>query len=334
MSRQAVLKFLRAHPESCLSGEEMSRTLGLSRTAVWKAVDALRKEGYTIEARSGQGYRLLETPDHLSEAEVRAFLGTPEGIGRKLICLEEIDSTNNYAKQLALSGGEDGTVILAEQQTAGRGRMDRVFASPKGLGIYLTVLLRPDLPPERLMPVTALAGVAVCRAVSEACGLELDLKWPNDPVLRGKKVCGILTELSLEAETGRLQSLVLGIGLNVHQKPEDFPPELREMAASLDQALSEPVSRPRLAAALIRQLDRLHQTLYDGELQEDLEEYRRRCVNLGKPLQLLHSDGSREQVEGLGIDQDFALRVRRADGSVQAVRSGEVSVRGLYGYAE
>lgn len=334
MSRQAVLKFLRAHQESCLSGEEMSRELGLSRTAVWKAVDALRKEGYTIEARSGQGYRLLETPDRLSEAEVRDFLGNPKGVGRKLICLEEIDSTNNYAKQLALSGGEDGTVILAEQQTAGRGRMDRAFASPKGLGIYLSVLLRPDLPPERLMPVTALAGVAVCRAVSEVCGLELGLKWPNDPVLHGKKLCGILTELSLEAETGRLQYLVLGIGLNVHQKPEEFPPELREMATSLDQALTEPVSRPRLAAALIREVDRLYQTLYDGEMQEDLEEYRRRCVNLGKPLQLIRPDGSREQAEGLEIDQDFALRVRREDGSVQVVRSGEVSVRGLYGYAE
>ena len=333
MSRETVLALLRAGEGTYLSGEELSRRLGLSRTAVWKAVDALRREGYVIEARAGLGYRLAETPDALTEPEIRSFLGETAAVGRELRCFDEIDSTNNYAKQIALSGAADGTVIVADCQTAGRGRMDRSFQSPKGKGIYLTALLRPSLPPERLLPVTALAGVAVCAAVERVCGVRPGLKWPNDPVLGGKKLCGILTELSVEAETGRVQYLVLGIGVNVLQTAEDFTPEVAEMAASLAMALGRPVSRPALAAALIEELDRLYAALKAGDLGDYLAIYRRDCVNLGKTVQLL-SPGGRETVTAVGIDGDFGLVVRGDDGRERAVRSGEVSVRGLYGYVE
>lgn len=333
MSRETVLALLRAGEGTYLSGEELSRRLGLSRTAVWKAVDALRREGYVIEARAGLGYRLAETPDALTEPEIRSFLGETAAVGRELRCFDEIDSTNNYAKQIALSGAADGTVIVADCQTAGRGRMDRSFQSPKGKGIYLTALLRPSLPPERLLPVTAMAGVAVCAAVERVCGVRPGLKWPNDPVLGGKKLCGILTELSVEAETGRVQYLVLGIGVNVLQTAEDFTPEVAEMAASLAMALGRPVSRPALAAALIEELDRLYAALKAGDLGDYLAIYRRDCVNLGKTVQLL-SPGGRETVTAVGIDRDFGLVVRGDDGRERAVRSGEVSVRGLYGYVE
>lgn len=334
MSRKQVLELLRSE-EGFLSGQELSRRLGLSRAAVWKAVESLRKEGYEIEARTGLGYRLAAAPDVLTEAEIRSRLGPTEAVGRTLCCLEQVDSTNNFAKQLAQQGAPDGTAVLAESQTAGRGRMDRSFQSPRGEGIYLSVLLRPQVTPERLPPVTALAGVAVCAAVERVCGVRPGLKWPNDPVLNGKKLCGILTEVSLEAETGRLQSLVVGIGVNVLQTAESFSPEVREVATSLLQALGRPVSRPLLAAALLEELDRMNRDLRTGDLSEWLAAYRRDCVNLGRTVQLIpFGGGERETAEAVDIDGEFSLVVRLPDGGVKKVRSGEVSVRGLYGYTE
>nr|WP_325185627.1 biotin--[acetyl-CoA-carboxylase] ligase [uncultured Oscillibacter sp.] len=333
MSRRTVLELLRGR-EDFLSGEDLSRRLGLSRAAVWKAVDALRKEGYAIEARTGLGYRLTAAPDAMTESEIRSFLGETALVGRTLQCFDELDSTNLRAKQLALAGAPDGAVVTADCQTAGRGRMDRSFQSPRGKGVYLTALLRPDLPPERLLPVTAMAGVAVCDAVEELCGVRPGLKWPNDPVLGGKKLCGILTELSLEGETGRVQYLVLGIGVNVGQTAGDFTPEVAEMATSLAMALGRSVSRPALAAAEIRALDRLYADLLEGNLAPYLAACRRDCVNLGRTVQLISPDGTRETARALDIDDDFSLVVRGSAGEVKTVRSGEVSVRGMYGYTE
>ena len=331
-SREAVLSLLRGE-EGFLSGQELSRRLKLSRAAVWKAVDALRGEGYEIEARTGLGYRLTAAPDVLTEAEIRSFLGPTRLVGRELRCFEELDSTNNYLK--SWTGGPDGAAVTAESQTAGRGRMDRSFQSPRGQGIYLSVLLRPPLPPDRLPPVTALAGVAVCAAVERVCGARPGLKWPNDPVLCGKKLCGILTELSLEAETGRVQCLVLGIGVNVGQGEEDFSPEVREVATSLRQALGRSVSRPQLTAALLEELDRAYAALLAGDLSAYLEAYRSRCVNLGKTVRLLpFGGGEPETAQAVDIDGEFGLVVRGADGKERTVRSGEVSVRGLWGYTE
>ena len=183
--------------------------------------------------------------------------------------------------------------------------------------------------------MTALAGVAVCAAVERVCGVRPGLKWPNDPVLCGKKLCGILTEMSLEAETGRVQSLVLGIGINVGQQPEDFSPEVREVATSLLQVLGRPVSRPQLTAALLEELDRAYSALLAGDLSEYQAAYRRDCVNLGKTVQLLpFGGGERETAQAVDIDEEFSLVVRGADGKERTVRSGEVSVRGLWGYTE
>ena len=331
-SREDVLSLLRAG-DQFLSGQELSRRLGLSRAAVWKAVDALRREGYEIEARTGLGYRLTAAPDALTEPEIRSFLGETAVVGRELRCFDELDSTNNYLK--TQTAAPDGTAAVADSQTAGRGRMDRSFQSPKGRGIYLSVLLRPPLPPERLLPVTALAGVAVCAAVERVCGVRPGLKWPNDPVLNGKKLCGILTEMSLEAETGRVQSLVLGIGVNVGQGPEDFSPEVREMATSLLQALGQPVSRPRLTAALLEELDRAYAALLAGDLSAYLAAYRRDCVNLGKTVQLIpFGGGERETAQAVDVDGEFSLVIRGSGGRERTVRSGEVSVRGLWGYAD
>lgn len=329
MSREKVLALLRDR-EGYLSGEELSRELGLSRAAVWKAVEALRKDGYAIEARTGLGYRLTAAPDALTEREVRRFLGQPGVLGRELHCLETIDSTNTYAKKLAMSGAPDGTVVIANDQTAGRGRMGRTFQSPKDKGIYLSVLLRPEMEPQRLMPVTAMAGIAVADAVEAVCGVRPGLKWPNDPVIGNKKLCGILTEMSLEGETGRVQYLVLGIGINVGQA--DLTEDVAAIATSLSAYLGRPVSRPQLAAALIKELEKLYETLKGGDLSRYLAAYRRDCVNLGKTVQLLGED--REVVTAVDIDGEFGLVVRTEDGREKTVRSGEVSVRGMYGYVE
>lgn len=333
MSREKVLSLLRERENAYLSGEELSRTLGLSRAAVWKAVEALRKDGYLIEARTGLGYRLTASPDALTEPEVRRFLGQTQLLGKELHCLDTIDSTNLYAKKLAMAGTAEGAVVIANNQTAGRGRMGRSFQSPKDKGIYISFLLRPALPPQRLMPVTAMAGVAVCDAVEKVCGVRPGLKWPNDPVIGKRKISGILTEMSLEGETGQIQYLVLGIGINACQSAEDFSPEVADMATSLAAYLGRPVSRPELTAALIREVERLYLTLLSGDLTEYLGAYRRDCVNIGKTVQLINGE-TREVVTAVDVDGEFGLVVRTAEGTEKTVRSGEVSVRGMYGYVE
>ena len=331
MSQKTMLALLRSASGSYVSGEQVSEQLGLSRAAVWKAVDALRKKGYDIEARAGVGYRLVSAPDLVTEEEIRAFL---PGWQREIRCFEEIDSTNTYLKKLAMTGAPHGTAAVADSQTAGRGRMDRVFQSPKGKGIYLSVLLRPDLPPQKLLPVTALCGVGVCRAVERVCGIRPQLKWPNDPVVNGKKLCGILTEMSLEGETGRLQYLVLGVGLNVAQTAADFTPDVAAMATSVNEAAGSNVSRAALIAAMLEEIDALYDALCRDDTAAYLAEYRARCVNLGKTVQLIRPDGSRDTVTAETVDEEFSLVVRYPDGHQETVRSGEVSVRGMYGYVE
>lgn len=266
------------------------------------------------------------------EQAIRELLQETAVVGKTLLCFDVLDSTNTYLKRLAQEGAADGTVAIADCQTAGRGRMERTFQSPAGKGIYLSVLLRPDLPPERLLPVTALAGVAVCDAVERVCGVRPGLKWPNDLVLNGKKLCGILTEMGLD--TARRPWLVVGIGINVSQMTEDFLPEVAGIATSLAAELQRDVSRPALIAALIGELDRLYDALTSGNLSVYRSAYRRDCVNIGKTVQLIRADGSREVAEAVDVDDDFGLTVCTVGGQRRTVRSGEVSVRGLYGYIE
>lgn len=334
MSRQKVLKLLKSRPADHISGEEIAQKLGLSRAAVWKAVDALRREGYTVEARTGLGYRLTGVADALSEAEIRGFLGETEIVGRELTCLDTVDSTNTYLKRRAMAGAAEGLVVTADCQTGGRGRMERVFQNPAGKMVALSVLLRPTVPLERLTSITAQVAVALCDAIEEVCGLRPQIKWTNDLVLNRKKLCGILTEMALEGETGQLQYLVTGMGINVHQTKADFSGEVAQMATSLDMELGIQVSRPRLAAAELRALDRLYGDIRRNDVGRYLEAYRRDCVTLGKPVQLISADGTRETAQALDIDDDFGLRVRLADGSGRTVRTGEVSVRGMYGYVD
>lgn len=263
----------------------------------------------------------------LTAEAIRACLDE-DTVCPELRCFREIDSTNSYLKREVLSGAPHGTVAVADCQSAGRGRLGRAFLSPAGKGIYLSVLFRPQLPPEKLTSCTGMAAVAVCRAVESVCGARPQIKWTNDLVLGGGKLCGILAETVLAPEgTG----LIIGVGINVDHCREDFGPEVGKLATSL--ALEGyAVSRPALAAALIRELYRLENDL-GGDTAPWVAEYRRRCVNLGKEVRLLWTEGC-ERAEALDVDDTFGLVVRRRDGSLYTVRTGEVSVRGLYGYVE
>ena len=241
--------------------------------------------------------------------------------------LDTVDSTNTYAKQLALQGAADGTVVLAQRQTAGRGRLGRSFQSDAPLGLYLSVLWRIDLPAEQLMALPALTAVAACRAVERVCNCTVEIKWPNDLVLQGRKVGGILTESVWD---GGQCATVAGIGINVSHTAEDFAAELREMAASLQMLLNREVSRGALAAALIEELDLLRAEVTDA-WDAWLVEYRRRCLTLGKEVRIIRGE-ERQTAVVLDVDDTFGLVVRRSDGTEETVRAGEVSVRGLYGY--
>lgn len=242
--------------------------------------------------------------------------------------LESADSTNSHAAALARSGAPDGTVVIADSQSGGRGRLGRVFQSPKGKGLYLSILWRPDCQPQQLFPLTALAAVAVCRAVERVTGTRPGIKWPNDLVLGKKKVGGILTEMAADPESGLADHVVLGIGINVHQACYDG--ETAQLASSLDEQLGIEISRTALAAALLEELDTLrHRILFQPALW--LEEYRSACLNLGRTVQLIQN-GERTLAVAMDVDGEYGLMVRMMDGSHVMIRSGEVSVRGLYGY--
>ena len=328
MSKQKILSLLN-QSEGYLSGAEMSRQLGISRAAISKAVESLRQEGYEIDAVTNRGYKLLSSPDRLTEGEILPYLSVRH-VARHLEVFATIDSTNNYLKRE--SGNlPDGATAVADQQTGGRGRLGRSFASPEGKGIYYSVLLRPDLPPAEAVNLTAYVAVAVCNGIEETTGVRPQIKWTNDIVMNGRKVCGILTEMAIEGETAALQYIVTGIGVNVNQTAEDWPEELKAIAGSIAQAVGHPVRRGRLAACLLNALDRVYLDWLAGNHASYLEQYRKDCLTVGREVKLLRSGGE-EIATAIGIDDKFGLIVRHPDGREETVTSGEVSVRGLYGY--
>lgn len=329
MTKESVLTLLR-ETEGFLSGERMSQTLNMSRTAVWKAVQALRDEGYVIESVTNRGYRLAAAPDKLNQDEIRRLLGDHPWAERVRV-LEETDSTNNAAKDLAAHGAPEGTVVIAERQTSGKGRLGRSFVSPPGVGLYLSAVLRPEVPPASLLHLTAVAAEATVEAIFETAGVRPGIKWTNDLVLDRRKLVGILTELSLQAESGLVEYVVVGIGTNCNHVPEDFPSEVRPIAVSLLEATGRAVDRNAYAAALIRQLHKASQTLFTGKA-EWMARYTSDCVTIGQDIKVVRGDTER-LAHADGIDQDGALLVTYEDGSKGTVSSGEVSVRGMYGYA-
>lgn len=325
MLKQKVLQRLRSGG-SPLSGQQISRELGVSRAAVWKAVEALRREGYEIESVPRQGYRLLHTTDALCAEEILAALAAHPWQDRIRV-LDCVDSTNTMAKALAAQGAPAGTVLIADHQTGGRGRLGRSFLSPEGVGIYLSVILRPQVRPDKILHLTAMAAEYLTQAVEEVCGVTPGIKWTNDLVMNRKKISGILTELSVEAESGLVQYVVVGIGVNCNQT--GFDPAIADIATSLALETGQPVDRNLLAAAMIRAMHRLSEQLLTD--RDWLRRYEAVCVTLGQEVKLVRGDEVRYAFAE-GLDDAAALLVRYPDGSREAIACGEVSVRGMYGY--
>ena len=243
---------------------------------------------------------------------------------------DTIGSTNTEAKQLADQGAPHGTALIAGHQTGGRGRLGRIFQSPAGKGVYLSLILRPNCPPQSLMHLTCAAAAAMCNAIEDTAGFRPGIKWTNDLVFNRKKLGGILTELSVDPVTGLIRYVVIGIGINCTQQPEEFSPELRDMASSLSAVAGRTVSPFSLAAAMLSSLHSMDKNLLAGKASI-LSSYRKDCVTLGQEIVLIRGE-DRQYGTALDIDDEGGLLVRFQDGAVRTVTSGEVSVRGMYGY--
>lgn len=317
-----------------ISGETASKDLGVSRAAVNSAVMSLRKDGYGIDSSTNRGYMLTSRPDRLDAGSIGAFLSDERM--SDVTVLPVVDSTNTYCKDLAGKGAPQGTVVISDCQTGGKGRRGRSFLSPSGVGLYLSYLMRPESGIEKISEITCWTAVAVCEAIKDCYGLDSQIKWVNDLLMNQKKICGILTEASFEAESGTINSLIIGIGINVNEKRSDFPDELEQIATSVSIENGEKsFMRSELAAALIKRLDRLASGWPD-EHEEYLGSYRRHCITTGNKIAAFTTVAGESEPrtgEALSIADDFSLEVRFDDsGSVTCLKSGEVSVRGLYGY--
>ena len=327
--KNRILEELKANNGQPISGEEISRRLGISRTAVWKHINRLRSEGYSIESQTNSGYRLSASPDVLSLSELEPLLDT-RIIGRSIIYLDSTASTNMYAKKTAEEPFQEGTVIIAEEQTAGRGRLGRQWVSPKGKGIWMSLLLKPDILPADAPKLTIAAAQAVSRALWKCCRLDAGIKWPNDIVVSGKKLCGILTEMSAEAD--EIKSVVVGIGINVNLDAEDFGPEISDIATSVRLQKGSIVSRKLLAASVLNEFEKVYDIfVQEGTIKPFLEEYKSRSAVLGKEIRVI---SKKEEIIGLAedISEEGHLVVKLPDGTQKEIMSGEVSVRGLLGY--
>jgi BirA family biotin operon repressor/biotin-[acetyl-CoA-carboxylase] ligase len=317
-SEEHVLAFLAEAPDEFVSGEAISDKLGLSRAAVWKHVNALRAQGYRIDAVPARGYRLVEIPDRLGPLEIGPLLHTQE-IGQVLHCFDELPSTSDHLKELAERDAVHGEVVVAECQTAGRGRRGRGWSSPAGRNLYLSVLLRPQLPPQRAPELTLVAAVAVCDACRQA-GVEATIKWPNDVLAGGRKLAGILTELS--AEPDQVHWVVLGLGVNLNATEDDLPEELREGATSLALERGEQVPRALFAAALLSILEKWVERHAAGGFAPIRSAWRERSSTLGQ-LVRVEADGGEITGVAEDVDETGALLVRHAGGLTRVV-SGDV----------
>lgn len=312
-----------------ISGQQLCEQFQVSRTAVWKVINQLKEEGYQVEAVRNKGYRIIESPDVLTREELAVQIGdATRWAGQEIVCFTETDSTNVRARKLGENGAAHGTLVVAEQQTAGRGRRGRGWESPAGSSIYMSLLLRPDFLPNKAPMLTIVMAYSVATALREQTGLDFRIKWPNDIVLNGKKVVGILTEMSTEIEY--INHVVIGVGINVNT--EAFPEEICATATSIRRESGKTWRRAELIAAILRQFEVQYERFVK---EEDLaylrEAYDAILVNCNREVRILgEKDGYR--AVALGIDDQGELLVRKEDGTVTSVYAGEVSVRGIYGY--
>jgi BirA family biotin operon repressor/biotin-[acetyl-CoA-carboxylase] ligase len=318
--REQILKIFKESNGTFVSGETLSKALNCSRTTIWKHIEELRNEGYTFEAVRRSGYRLLSAPDTPLPDEIKTDLRTTF-LGQEVHYYQTLESTQLVAHSLAKEGAKQGTIVIADQQAGGKGRLGRVWHSPPGTGIWISILLRPQLELHRCPQLTLLAAVAIVQAIREQTGLQAMIKWPNDILINRKKVCGILTELS--AESDYINYLIVGIGINVNAP--SFPDELRAIATSLRIESNREIKRVPIIQTLLQKFEALY-FLYLEEgfspIKQLWEEY---AISIGKRVTIRQVNGSMEGI-ALGIDHEGVLLVQKDDGSVEKVYSADIEI--------
>lgn len=324
--KEEILRLLRS-ADGYISGQELCNRFGVSRTAVWKAINQLKEAGYEIEAQQNKGYRLMAAPDLMTEAEIKSLMHT-EWVAKEVLYFDTIDSTNTKAQELAEKGYPSGTLVVADKQESGKGRRGRSWVSPSGTGIFMTLMIKPDINPNNASMLTLVAALAVAKAITSVTGEEALIKWPNDIVVNGKKVCGILTEMN--AQFDYINHIVVGIGINVHN--ESFPEEISQMASSLMiEACGKRFHRAQIIAETMSYFEQYYDTfLKTQDLSALVREYDELLVNRNKSVRVLDP---KEPFDGkaMGITPKGELIVETWE-SRKLVSSGEVSVRGIYGY--
>lgn len=324
--KEEILRLLRS-ADGYISGQELCNRFGVSRTAVWKAINQLKEAGYEIEAQQNKGYRLMAAPDLMTEAEIKSLMHT-DWVAKEVLYFDTIDSTNTKAQELAEKGYPSGTLVVADKQESGKGRRGRSWVSPSGTGIFMTLMIKPDINPNNASMLTLVAALAVAKAITSVTGEEAMIKLPNDIVVNGKKVCGILTEMN--AQFDYINHIVVGIGINVHN--ESFPEEISQMASSLMiEAGGKRFHRAQIIAETMSYFEQYYDTfLKTQDLSALVREYDELLVNRNKSVRVLDP---KEPFDGkaMGITPKGELIVDTWE-SRKLVSSGEVSVRGIYGY--
>lgn len=309
-----------------VSGQSICDRLGVSRTAVWKNIHALENEGYRIDSVNNKGYKLIYEPDILNEMRIREHMHT-KWLGDSIIYQQTMDSTNTQAKRLGEEGALNGTVVVTERQTAGKGRRGKTWISPPG-NIYFTFLLRPEVVVDRASIITLVSALALAKAIDAVTDLDTQIKWPNDVIANGKKLCGILTESSTDLEY--INYVVVGIGVNCNQT--EFPEEIQDIASSIRNETGAEVDRAEILGTFLDYFEKYYEIFLETEDMSQLaEEYNAILVNRGKEVRILEKD--REKImRAIAIDDRGGLVVEDRQGRQETIISGEVSVRGLYGY--
>lgn len=326
--KEEILMLLKENTNGFISGQEISEKFGVSRTAIWKYINQLKKDGYEIESVSKKGYKLLACPDLLTYEEIQKELNT-EFVGRNIIHFESIDSTNAKAKDLALSPNEDGVIVIAEKQTMGKGRLGRNFISPKGKGIWMSIILKPDINPLKVSLVTQIAAAAINNAFKEMA-ISTFIKWPNDILLNNKKICGILTEMN--AELTKVNFIIIGIGINVNLDEDDFTEELKETATSIKIETGRKLDRKEIVARILNNFEPLYRDFVDKEyIDETIRICRENSILIGKEVRVIKK-GKSVKAEVLDINSKGELVVKYENGNIEELISGEISIRGLDSY--
>lgn len=320
MGHSKLLQMLLDHQGEYVSGEEISRRLGISRTAVWKQINKLREEGYEFEAVSRKGYRILHQPDKLN---LPAILSALQGCvyGQQVKLLDTTTSTQEEIRVWAEQGASEGALVIAEEQQLGRGRQGRKWISPPGKGIWMSLLLKPNLPLADASRLTLLSAVAVCRALRQVTGINVGIKWPNDLLVDGKKVCGILVESV--GEDGKIRYCVVGIGIDVNLDQSDYPDELLQVASSLKLEGKQSYDRAQIIGAVFKEMELLMKCFMEEGFSTIANLWEALSVTLGRTITVRTSQG---EIVGVAeeLDHSGALKLRKSDGGIEIVYSGEI----------